>query len=59
MERALRANSTAWRNFRNLAPSYRRTHVGWVMSAKREETRERRFHELLGVLARGEKLGMK
>jgi uncharacterized protein YdeI (YjbR/CyaY-like superfamily) len=59
MERALRANSPAWRNFRKLAPSYRRTYVGWVMSAKREETRERRFRELLGVLARGEKLGMK
>ena len=59
MERTLRANSTASRNFWKLAPSYRRTYVRWVMSAKREETRERRFRELLGVLARGEKLGMK
>jgi uncharacterized protein YdeI (YjbR/CyaY-like superfamily) len=59
MERMLRANSTASRNFRKLAPSYRRTYVRWVMSAKREETRERRFRELLDVLSRGEKLGMK
>lgn len=59
MERALRASPAASQNFRKLAPSYRRLYVGWVMSAKREETRERRFLELLGVLARGEKLGMK
>jgi uncharacterized protein YdeI (YjbR/CyaY-like superfamily) len=59
MKRTLRANSTASQNFRKLAPSYRRLYVGWVMSAKREETRERRFLELVGLLARGEKLGMK
>jgi uncharacterized protein YdeI (YjbR/CyaY-like superfamily) len=59
MERALRANRKAWENYRKLAPSYRRNCIGWVMSAKREETRERRFREVLGVLTRGERLGMK
>ena len=59
MERTLRANAKAWENYRKLAPSYRRNYIGWVMSAKKEATRERRFLELLGVLDRGEKLGMK
>ena len=59
MERTLRANAKALENYRKLAPSYRRNYIGWVMSAKKEVTRERRFLELLGVLDRGEKLGMK
>jgi len=59
MERSLRASAKAWDNFCRLAPSYRRNYVGWVMSAKKEATRERRFLELLGVLGRGDKLGMK
>ena len=59
MERTLRANVKAWEKYGKLAPSCRRNCIGWVMSAKKEATRERRFLELLRVLSRGEKLGMK
>jgi uncharacterized protein YdeI (YjbR/CyaY-like superfamily) len=34
-------------------PSFRRTAAHWVSSAKREETRERRFVELVGALGAG------
>jgi len=59
MEAALKANPKAWRNFQQLAPSYRRDFIGWINSAKRRETRERRLAEAMALLAAGRKLGMK
>jgi len=58
-EEALAANKKALENFNGLAPSYRRNMVGWVLSAKKEETRRKRLAEVIGVLERGEKLGLK
>jgi uncharacterized protein YdeI (YjbR/CyaY-like superfamily) len=55
----LRANKKAWIEYGTLSPSQRRNCVGWVMSAKKEETRLRRMRELIDILARGERLGMK
>jgi len=57
--RALRAHPDAWRNFSELAPSYRRLYVGWIVAAKREETRARRITEAIGLLAAGKKLGLR
>ena len=45
-EEQIKANQPAWLFFTNLAPSYKRDSVWWVMSAKKEETRLRR----LGIL---------
>ena len=59
MEQALKANGAAWRNFEQLAPGYRRKYIGWVDSAKREETKQRRLREAVTLLAKGEKLGLK
>ena len=53
LEKRLRANGRAWRYFQEQAPWYRRTSSFWVMSAKREETRERRLGILLDCCARG------
>ena len=44
--RKFRAEKKAWEFFQSQAPWYRRTSAFWVMSAKREETREKR----LGIL---------
>lgn len=55
-ERKFRARKKAWAFFSAQAPSYRRTAVHWVVTAKREETRERRLAELIAVSARGERL---
>lgn len=47
-EKRLKANKKAWEYFNNkLAPSYRKQSIHWVMSAKREVTREKRFQTLL------------
>jgi uncharacterized protein YdeI (YjbR/CyaY-like superfamily) len=59
VKQALMANAKAWQNFRNLAPSYRRHYVGWIMHAKREETRVRRLREAISLLEKNEKLSLK
>jgi uncharacterized protein YdeI (YjbR/CyaY-like superfamily) len=52
-ERRLRANVGASRFFDSQPPWYRRTATHWVMSAKRQETRDRRFAQLLEHSAAG------
>src|SRR5205085_8745307 len=59
VKQALRANPKAWENFRNLAPSYRRHYIGWIMHAAKEETRERRLREAVALLEQNKKLGLK
>ena len=39
----LKANPRAWEYFEKMAPGYKKNTIHWVMSAKREETRQRRF----------------
>ena len=39
------------------APWYRRTATHWVISAKREETRERRLSTLIADSAAGRRIG--
>jgi uncharacterized protein YdeI (YjbR/CyaY-like superfamily) len=59
LKQALMANPKAWKNFQNLAPSYRRHYVGWIMQAKKEETRMRRLREAIALLEQNRKLGLK
>jgi uncharacterized protein YdeI (YjbR/CyaY-like superfamily) len=59
IERALKESGAAWRHFEQLAPSYRRKYIGWIDSAKRDDTKERRLREAVGLLAKGKKLGLK
>jgi uncharacterized protein YdeI (YjbR/CyaY-like superfamily) len=47
LEAALRANRKASAFFAAQPPGYRKTAIFWVMSAKREETRARRFAHLI------------
>jgi uncharacterized protein YdeI (YjbR/CyaY-like superfamily) len=59
LEEALKAHPRAWDNFVTLAPGYKQQYIHWVISAKREETQKRRLAELITVLEKNEKLGMK
>jgi len=59
IEKSLKANQKAWDNFNQLAPGYRKQYVGWLQSAKRPETREKRLKEAIELLAGNKKLGMK
>ncbi len=57
-EKQFKANRAAWKFFREQAPWYQRTSIFWVMSAKQEETRERRLAILIGDSEKGRRLGM-
>ncbi len=54
----LRANAKAWKFFQSEPPGYRRITMFWVMQAKKEETRERRFRTMLTRMAKGERMGI-
>jgi uncharacterized protein YdeI (YjbR/CyaY-like superfamily) len=54
-EEQIRSNKLAWVFLSNLAPSYRRDSIWWVMSAKKEETRTKR----LGILIASSEVGLK
>lgn len=56
-ERRFRADDAAWAWFSAQAPWYRRTAVHWVISAKREQTRERRLATLIDDSRRGRAIG--
>ena len=52
-EAAFRANTAAWEYWQSQPPHYRKGAVHWVMSAKREETRQRRLATLIADSATG------
>jgi uncharacterized protein YdeI (YjbR/CyaY-like superfamily) len=56
MEKRFRKSKRAWAFFESSPPSYRKTAVYWVMSAKRPETRERRLGSLIEHSAKGERV---
>ena len=59
IQEALRKRPRAWSYFESLAPSYRRMYIGWIDSAKQQETKMRRLEEAIRLLAAGKKLGLK
>ena len=59
MRAALQAHPCANDNFKRMAPSYQRQYIGWIMSAKLQETRQKRLDEALVRLEQNLKLGLK
>jgi uncharacterized protein YdeI (YjbR/CyaY-like superfamily) len=55
--RRFRADAAAWSDWEGRSPSYRRAVTFWVVSAKRPETRARRFETLLADSAAGRLAG--
>ncbi len=56
LEARFRKDRAAWEYFQSQAPWYRATATHWVLSAKREETRERRFAALMEHSRKGERI---
>ena len=56
---ALSSDPAAWSYFEKLVPSYRRLYIGWIDSAKQEQTKARRLRGAIGLLAAGKKLGLR
>ncbi len=57
--RVLKKSVKARAFFDGLAPSHKRQYIGWIATAKRPETREKRAQESLRLLMKKEKLGLK
>lgn len=55
-EKRFRANKTAWAFWEKQPPGYRRLWSWWVMSAKRDETKEKRLATLLEYSAEEERM---
>ncbi|HEX6127703.1 MAG TPA: YdeI/OmpD-associated family protein [Candidatus Limnocylindria bacterium] len=53
LESRLRADTAAWTHWESETPSYRRNATAWILEAKRPETIERRFGELLAASRSG------
>jgi uncharacterized protein YdeI (YjbR/CyaY-like superfamily) len=59
IQRALKKHPAALRHFEALTSSHRRRYLGWIESAKHEETKARRLQEAIRLLNAGERLGLK
>jgi len=56
LEQALSMNAPAQEAFDKLAYSHKKEYVNWIMSAKHENTRQRRIEKTLEMLSQGKKL---
>jgi uncharacterized protein YdeI (YjbR/CyaY-like superfamily) len=59
LAQALAQQPRAHAFFDQLAPSYRKQFIGWIATAKQQNTRDRRAKEAIALLKEGKKLGMK
>ena len=55
-EKLFRGNKAAWSDWEKRPPSYRRSALHWITSAKRDETRAQRLAELIAVSGEGRRL---
>lgn len=55
-EAQFRAHAVAWKFFEAQPPSYRKTMIWWVVSAKREETRRKRLARLIEDSRKGRRV---
>jgi uncharacterized protein YdeI (YjbR/CyaY-like superfamily) len=56
IEAAFKCNPVAWEFFQALPPSHHRLTIGWIMSAKRPETRRRRLQKAIDSFERGKRV---
>ena len=56
---ALKINPGAEAVFNNLPPSYQKQYLGWIVTAKRPETRQKRISGSIKLLSEGKKLGLR
>ena len=55
-EKQFQANAKAWKFFCEQAPWYRRTATWWVISPKREDTRQKRLTTLISDCGKGRRI---
>jgi uncharacterized protein YdeI (YjbR/CyaY-like superfamily) len=55
-ENQFKANKKAWKFFQSMAPSYKKTVIHWLMTAKQENTKRRRLEEVIRDSEAGSKI---
>jgi uncharacterized protein YdeI (YjbR/CyaY-like superfamily) len=55
----LKINPQAEATFNALSPSHQKQYLGWIITAKRSETRQKRVAEAIHLLSEGKKLGLR
>ncbi len=58
IKKQLKANPRAWAQFEKLPASLRRNCLAWIVSAKKDETKQKRLREIVKRLAAGERPGL-
>jgi uncharacterized protein YdeI (YjbR/CyaY-like superfamily) len=58
-KKALDENKKAKEYFEGLAKTYKKQYIGWISTAKRAETKEKRIRESIKLLEKGQKLGLR
>jgi uncharacterized protein YdeI (YjbR/CyaY-like superfamily) len=56
LEAVFRINAQAWTFWREQTPGYRKSMTWWILSAKRDETRQRRLAAVMDESAKGNKI---
>ena len=56
LQARFKKEKAAWENFQRFPPGYQRMTIGWVASAKQEETRLRRLRQLIGKCAANQRI---
>lgn len=56
LESELKKNATAWKIFQAFPPGYRRMTIGWVASAKKEETQRKRLAKLIAFSTKNKRI---
>ncbi|HWY34575.1 MAG TPA: YdeI/OmpD-associated family protein [Nitrosopumilaceae archaeon] len=56
LEKKFKANKKAWKFFQSMAPSYQKTVIHWIMSAKRDTTKISRLETLMSGSENGQRV---
>jgi uncharacterized protein YdeI (YjbR/CyaY-like superfamily) len=56
---ALKNHPQAEKTYNSLSPSHQKQYLGWIVTTKRPETRQKRINEASKLLIQGKKLGLK
>jgi len=54
LRQTLMESEKAWQMFNRLPASHQRQYIGWIMDAKKAETRQRRIKEVITMLEAGD-----
>lgn len=52
LQRAFTKNERAYTNYKNFAPSYRKSYLYWLHQAKRDATRQKRINEIIALCSK-------